>query len=414
MDGDRPSRLTSGSAARSESTSPLHAARPEAELIEQERLWRAEFPVTNDLLYLNSCSLTPLPQRGRRALDTFAEQWTALGGRAWYDHWVGELEGLRADFARVLGADADEIALEPSVSAALVGVASTFDYGRRPKVVVSDIDFPTDGHTWLALAERGVEVEFVRSPDRIRVPLELFERAIDERTALVCTGHVYYTSGYIQDVKALAALCHLKGAALVVDAYQSIGAFPFDVHESGVDYLVGGTLKWLMGGPGMAFLYARRDRAEQARPTAIGWWGVRDPFAFDVEHLAYGPAARRFEYGTPAVAAAFTARAGIGLLEEVGVSVVRERHMTLSQRLADGALAQGWTLRCPTDPRERTAIVTLEHPDAPAAVEALRRAGVIADSRPGLIRLSPHYFNTADEIDRALDRIAQLRTPVTV
>lgn len=385
------------------------AGPPEAGLAEQQRRWRAEFPIVDELLYLNSCSLTPLPERGRAALETFGRQWSELGGRAWYDHWVGELEALRGDLARVLGADADEIALEPNVSAALVGIASTFDHRTRPKVVVSDIDFPTDGHTWLALAGRGVEVEFVRSPDRVRVPLELFERAVDDRTALVCTGHVYYTSGHIQDVRALAEICHRKGAALVVDAYQSIGAFPFDVHASNVDFLVGGTLKWLMGGPGMAFLYARRDRAERARPTAIGWWGVRDPFAFDVEHLAYGPGARRFEYGTPAVAAAFTARAGIALLEEVGVDVVRERHKDLSQLLVDGARAQGWTLRCPVDARERTAIVTLEHPDAPAAVEALRRAGVIADSRPGLIRLSPHYFNTAEEMDRALGILAPLR-----
>ena len=379
----------------------------------REPAWRAEFPITDELLYLNSCSLTPLPRQGRAALETFGRQWTGLGGRAWNDHWVGELEALHGDIARVLGADVGEIALEPNVSAALVGIATTFDYTKRPKVVVSDLDFPTDGHTWLALAERGVEVEFVRSPDRVGVPLELFERAIDERTALVCTGHVYYTSGYIQDVKRLAELCHRKGAALVVDAYQSIGAFPFDVHASGVDYLVGGTLKWLMGGPGMAFLYAQRDRAEQARPTAIGWWGVQDPFAFDVEHLAYGPGARRFEYGTPAVAAAFTARAGIALLEEIGVDVVRERHMLLSQRLVDGALAQGWRLRCPTDARERTAIVTLEHPNAREAVEALRRSGVIADARPGLIRLSPHYFNTLEEMDRALVTLAPLREPVT-
>ncbi len=383
-------------------------------MTEQERAWRAEFPITSRLNYLNSCSLAPLPKRGRAGLEEFGRQWTELGGRAWYDHWVGEYESLHADIARVLGADANEVALEPSVSAALVSIATTFDYAKRPKVVVSDIDFPTDGHTWLALAGRGVEVEFVHSPDRIGVPLELFERAVDERTALVCTGHVYYTSGYIQDVRGLAEICHRKGAALVVDAYQSIGAFPFDVRESGIDYLVGGTLKWLMGGPGMAFLYARADVAERARPQALGWWGVRDPFAFDVEHLAYGPGARRFEYGTPAVAAVFTARAGLALLAEIGIGTVRERHMLLSQRLLDGALAQGWRVRCPSEARERTAIVTLEHPDAPVAVEALRASGVIADARPGLIRLSPHYFNTPEEIDAALEALAPLREAVPV
>jgi selenocysteine lyase/cysteine desulfurase len=374
--------------------------------------WRAEFPITQSYVYLNNCSLTPLPRRGAAALDEYARTWTELGGRAWYQHWVGQLDELRADFARVLGADRDELALEPAVSAALVTIASSFDYSTRSKVVVADIDFPTDGHTWLALAKAGVEVEFVRSPDGATVPLELFERAVDERTALVCTGHVYYTSGYIQDIKRLAEISHRKGAALVVDAYQSIGAIPFDVHDAGVDFLVGGTLKWLMGGPGMAFLYARRDRIAGANPTALGWWAMRDPFAFDVQHIDLSPTARRFEYGTPAVAAAYTARAGIGLLEEIGVDVVRARHMLLSQRLVDGALAQGWRLGCVPEAARRTPIVTLRHPDPARVVDALRAKGCIADYRPGLVRLSPHHFNTEDEMDATLELLAPLREAV--
>ncbi|HVR88693.1 MAG TPA: aminotransferase class V-fold PLP-dependent enzyme [Candidatus Limnocylindria bacterium] len=374
--------------------------------------WRAEFPITEKLIYLNNCSLTPLPTRGAAALAEYARTWTELGGRAWYDHWLGELDLLRGDFARVLGASADEIALEPAVSAALVTIASSFDYTKRNKVVVTDIDFPTDGHTWLALERRGVEVEFVHSPDGVTVPLELFERAVDDRTALVCTGHVYYTSGYIQDVRALAEICHRKGAALVVDAYQSIGACPFDVHASGVDYLVGGTLKWLMGGPGMAFLYARRDRIAGANPTAIGWWAMRDPFAFDVQHVDLAPNARRFGYGTPAVAAAYTARAGLSLVREVGIGTVRERHKALSQRLVDGALAQGWEIRCPRDAEQRTPIVTLVHPEPARAVDALRAQGCITDMRPGLIRLSPHYFNTEGEMDATLALLAPLREGV--
>ncbi len=182
----------------------------------QEAAWRSEFPITRDLVYLNNCSLTPLPKRGRAAMERFAGEWTDLGGRAWYDHWIGEYEAVRADIARVLGASVDEIAVEPNVSAGLVGIASTFDYAKRPKVIVSDLDFPTDGHTFLAVAPRGARVEFVRSPDRVRIPLELFERAIDDRTAAVCTGHVYFTTGWIQDVKALAEICHRKGARLVV------------------------------------------------------------------------------------------------------------------------------------------------------------------------------------------------------
>jgi kynureninase len=376
---------------------------------EQERGWREEFPITRDLVYLNNCSLTPLHRSGRERIARFTREWTELGGRAWYDHWIGEYEALRDGIAGVLGATREEVAIEPNVSAGLVGIASTLDFASRPKVVVADLDFPTDGHAFHAVAERGARVEFVRSRDRVRVPLELFERVVDERTAAVCTGHVYFTTGWIQDVKALAEICHRKGAVLIVDAYQSIGAFPFDVRVSGVDYLVGGTLKWLMGGPGIAFLYARREVAERARPSAVGWWGVMDPFAFDVEHLAYGAGARRFEYGTPAVAAIYAARAGLELLEQVGVTTVRERHMLLSQRLVDGAIAQGWTVRCPRAAAERTAIVTLEHPEPQRVVDALRAQGVICDSRPALVRLSPHYFNTLEEMDRALELLAPLR-----
>jgi len=376
---------------------------------DNERRWREEFPITRELVYLNSCSLTPLPRSGRERIERFASEWTELGGRAWYEHWIAEYEALREDIATVLGVAADEVAIEPSVSAGLVGIASALDYSRRPKVVVADLDFPTDGHVFHAVARRGARVEFVRSPDRVRVPLELFERAVDERTAAVCTGQVYFTTGWIQDVRALAEICHRKGALLIVDAYQSIGALPFDARASGVDYLVGGTLKWLMGGPGIAFLYARGEVAERARPSAVGWWGVMDPFAFDVEHLAYGRGARRFEYGTPAVAAIYAARAGLALLADVGIGTVRQRHMLLSQRLVEGAVAQGWRVRCPLDAASRTAIVTLEHPEPQRAVETLRANGVICDGRPGLIRLSPHYFNTAEEMDRALELLAPLR-----
>src|SRR5256885_3168183 len=344
---------------------------------ERERAWRAEFPITERLNYLNNCSLTPLHRRGRERIDRYMTEWTEQGGRAWYDHWIGEYEAFREELAGVLGASADEIAIEPNVSAGLVGIASTFDYAKRPKVIVSDLDFPTDGHAFLAVADRGARVEFVRSPDRVRDQIELFERTVDERTAAVCTGHVYFTTGWIQNVRALAEICHRKGAVLIVDAYQSIGAFPFDVGESGVDYLVGGTLKWLMGGPGIAFLYARRDVAERARPSAVGWWGVQDPFSFDVEHLAYGTGARRFEYGTPSVAAIYAARAGLSLLDEVGIDTVRDRHMRLSQRLGDGALDQGGTVRWPRDAAGRTPLVTPEHPHPVGAVSAPRGRGAI-------------------------------------
>ena len=374
----------------------------------EDALCRDEFPITERLNYLNNCSLTPMPRRARRALEEYATLWSEWGGRAWYSHWMNELEALRADFAFVLGADPDEIALQPGVSTALVAVASAMDYATRDTVVVTDIDFPTDGHVFLARAHQGVKVRFVHSPDGISVPLDAFADAIDERTALVCTGHVFYASGAIQDVAAIARLCHAKSALLLVDAYQSIGAFPFDVHAANVDFLAGGTLKWLMGGPGMAFLYVRRDLAPRLRPTALGWWSQADPFSFDVQHLDLPPTARRFEYGTPSVPTAYAARAGIAMLREVGVTRVRQRHQRLSQRLVDGALANGLRVRCPIDAEQRTSIVTIAHADPHAAVDALRARGIIVDSRPGVVRFSPHFFNTEDEIDAAVAAMVEV------
>jgi kynureninase len=356
--------------------------------VADDAIFRDEFPIAERLNYLNNCSLTPMPARARRALDEYARLWTEWGGRAWYSHWMAELEALRADFAAVLGAYPDEIALQPGV--------------------VADIDFPTDGHVFLAREREGVRVRFVHSPDGVSVPLEAFAEAIDERTALICTGHVLYASGAIQDVAELARLSHAKGALLLVDAYQSIGAFPFDVHAADVDFLAGGTLKWLMGGPGMAFLYVRRDLAPRLRPTALGWWAAADPFAFDVQHLDLPPTARRFEFGTPSVPTAYAARAGLSLLREVGVERVRERHKLLSQRLVDGALERGLRVRCPVDAERRTSIVTIVHPDPHAAVDALRERDIIVDSRPGVVRFSPHFFNTVREIDQAVAAIAEL------
>ncbi len=376
-------------------------------------LFRDEFPIAERWNYLNNCSLTPLPRRGRAALAEYARLWSELGGRAWYSDWMNELEALRRDFAEVLGAAPEEIALQPGVSTALVAVASAIDFGERDTVVVADIDFPADGHVFLSRAHQGVRVRFVRSPDGVGVPLDAFADAIDERTALVCTGHVYYASGYIQDVAGLARFCHERGARLLVDAYQSIGAFPFDVRASGVDFLAGGTLKWLMGGPGMGFLYVRRELAAQLRPTALGWWAVRDPFAFDVQRLDLPETARRFEYGTPSVPTCYAARAGLALLREVGIPRVREAHVALSQRLLEGALARGLSVRSPVDARQRTSIVTIRHPEPRRAVDLLRERGVIVDARPGVVRFSPHFFNTEEEIDQALEALVSV-TPARV
>lgn len=364
--------------------------------------YRDEFPIFRETTYLNTCSLGALGLRVRRAVDRCLDLWSGAGAAAWYGPWWDELDQLRASFARLVGARHEDIALFPSITAALSAVASALDYGARPRAVVSDIDFPTVAYQWLAKERRGVEVTFVRSPDRLTVPLELFERAIDERTACVAASHVYFQSGVIQDIAALGRLARARGAFLLVDAYQSAGQLPIDVVSAGVDFLVAGGLKWLLGGPGIAYLYVRPELHRQLRPGVVGWFGHRDQFAFDVTHFEYADGARRFEGGTPAIAAAYAGRAGLDYVHELGVERLRARQVELTSALVDGLRRGGQAPRLSGRVEAHAGIITVPVPDPPAVVAALARESIIIDQRPGVVRLSPYFYNTFEDLDRAV------------
>src|SRR5436190_20019936 len=240
--------------------------------------YRSEFPIFRHAVYLNTCSLGALGDRTRRRIAEFFDLWQARGASAWYDVWWAALSELRARYARVVNAGPAEIALAPSISVALSAVAEALDYGRRPRVVVTSLDFPTVAYQWLAKRPRGVELVVVESPDRVSVPVEAIARAVDERTALVATSHVYFTSGAIQDITAVAEVAHARGALCLIDAYQAVGQIPVDVQDAGVDALVAGGLKWLLGGPGVVFLYVREAVARRLEPRISGWFGQREQF----------------------------------------------------------------------------------------------------------------------------------------
>src|SRR6266516_3079186 len=267
--------------------------------------YRSEFPIFRDRIYLNTCSLGALGERARNKVVEFLDLWQARGASAWYDVWWAALSELRARYARVIGAAPEEIALAPSISVALSAVAESLDYARRPKVVVTSLDFPTVAYQWLAKRGRGIELVVVESPDQVSVPVEAIARAVDERTALVATSHVYFTSGAIQDIAAVAEAAHRRGALVLVDAYQSVGQLPVDVKATGVDFLTAGGLKWLLGGPGIVFLYAREEQARRLAPQIAGWFGHKNQFAFDPHSLELHDDARRFELGTPSLAAIY-------------------------------------------------------------------------------------------------------------
>jgi selenocysteine lyase/cysteine desulfurase len=368
--------------------------------------YRSEFPIFRERIYLNTCSLGALGERSRRKVAEFLDLWQSRGAAAWYDVWWAALGELRARYAAVIGAAPQEIALAPSISVALSAIAESLDYTRRPKVVITSLDFPTVAYQWLAKAPRGVEVVVVESPDKVSVPVEAIARAVDERTALVATSHVYFTSGAIQDIRAVAEAAHAKGALCLIDAYQSVGQVPVDVRAAGVDVLTAGGLKWLLGGPGIVFAYVREELARRLTPTVAGWFGHREQFAFDPRTLAFHEDARRFELGTPSLAAVYAQLGGLEYIEEIGVPTIRAVTTVLTEDLVARARAQGFAPKVAAEAAARSAIVMLPVPDPAAAVRSLAEARVVADARPGHVRFSPFFYNVQEDHGTALERLA--------
>ena len=368
--------------------------------------YRSEFPIFGDKRYLNTCSLGALGERTRRRIAAFLELWQGRGASAWYDVWWAALGELRTRYGAIVGARAEEIALAPSISVALSAVAEALDYARRPRVVVTSLDVPTVAYQWLAKRAQGVELVLVESPDHVSVPVDAIARAVDERTALVATSHVYFTSGAIQDLAAVAAVAHRKGALCLIDAYQSVGQVPVDVKQAGVDFLTAGGLKWLLGGPGIAFLYVRESLARRLAPTIAGWFAHKNQFGFDPRALELHDDARRFELGTPSLAAVYAQLGGLDYIEEIGIAAIRRVTAALTEDLIERAEALGLRPKVARAAAERSAIVMLPSADPAAGVRRLADAGIIADARPGHIRLSPFFYNVQDDYVAALERLA--------
>src|SRR5436190_2757667 len=368
--------------------------------------YRSEFPIFRERIYLNTCSLGALGERARRKVAEFLDLWQSRGASAWYDVWWAGLTDLRARYARLVGAAPAEIALAPSISVAVSAVAESLDYARRPRVVVTSLDFPTIAYQWLAKRARGVELVVVESPDQVSVPVEAIARAVDERTALVATSHVYFTSGAIQDIRAVAHVAHARGALCLVDAYQSVGQVPCDVRAADVDFLTAGGLKWLLGGPGIVFLYVRDELARRLEPGIAGWFGHKHQFAFEPRSLERHDDARRFELGTPSLAAIYTQLGGLEYIEEIGVPAIRDVTAALTEDLIARACTAGFRPKVAARAEDRSAIVMLPADDPAERVRHLASAGIVADARPGHVRLSPFFYNVQDDYVAALERLA--------
>ena len=371
---------------------------------------RAQIPLLERAIPLNNCSQAPLTSVTRAAVDRYMASWDRRGMD--WDAWMTEVEASRRAFAAMINAASDEVAIVSSVSHAtsVIATALRFEEGRNV-IVASGAEFPTVGHVWLAQERRGATVRWVPVRDGAVPALADYDRAIDGRTAIVSAAHAYYQNGAIQDVAAIASLARVRGALSYVDAYQSLGAVPVDVKAMGVDFLASGTLKYLMGTPGIAFLYARRAIIERLEPLITGWFGRVNPFAFDAAHLDWAQSASRFDGGTPPLLPAYVSRAAMEWLHGIGAEAIHEWTQYLSRRLVEGAGERGLTIHGAGLAAPKTPSTAIVCADAHAAEAALLDRGIIASARGPAIRLAPHFYNTASDIDRGLDALAEvLRT----
>jgi kynureninase len=372
--------------------------------------YRNEFPILEKAVYLISNSLGAMPKGAARGLAEYAEIWATRGVRAWEEAWW-ELAGVVGDrIGGIIGAPAGSVSMHENVTTAQAVVLSCFEPSRgRHKIVCSALDFPSLIYLYRAQAGYGFELEVVPGEPDLTVSVERLRDAIDETTLLAAVSHVLFQSAFVVDAAPLVEHAREVGAALVLDVYQSAGAVPLDVTALGVDFAVGGCLKWLCGGPGTAFLYTRPDRLPSLRPRLTGWFAHRDPFAFDPGPLQPRSGSGRMMNGTPAVPAYYAARAGLEIVAEAGVEAIREKSLRMTARLLELADRHGFPSAAPRDPRRRGGTVALAVPEALAVARALRARGFLVDYRVGVgIRVAPHFYNTFEELDRLMDEVARI------
>jgi kynureninase len=372
--------------------------------------WRSEFPILTHSTYLISNSLGAMPKAVYDGLRGYADAWATRGIRAWEEGWWEMAVGVGDQIAPLMGAHAGEISLHQNVTITQAVISSCFDLrGPRNKLVMSELEFPSVQYFYHEQRRLGARIETVPAGGDVRMDLDRFLAAIDETTLLVPISLVLFRSSCIVDARAIVERAHHVGAHVILDIFQGAGTIPIDVCALGVDFAVGGVLKWLCGGPGVAYLYVREDLRGKLQPRLTGWVAHRRPFAFEPGAIERRDDSFGFLNGTPHIPALYACRPGLDILNQVGVAGIREKSMRMTKRLFEGARSRGWQVNTPENPAERAGTISVDCPNAAAVSRELLAREVLIDYRPKAgIRISPHFYNTQEECDYALEQIAEI------
>lgn len=366
----------------------------------QLRELRAHFPILLDKTYLYNCSQGALSDAVERGMEEYAQSWRTSSDP--WSEWMQAYESLRGAFARFIHADADEVAIVTSASAGINPIANALRFGERNKVVMGEYEFPTMGHIWLAQRPRGAQVQFLDGVNNT-VPAACYEAAIDDRTLIVPLSQVSFLNGFRSDVAAITRMAHEKGALVLLDGYQDCGTRPLDVKALDVDFFVTGTLKYLLGPSGLAFLYVRRDLIESLTPTLTSWIGQRDAFAFNTKQLDPAPAARRFEGGTPSIPNVYLARPALDLLTGLGLTEVAAQIERVAQAFLSGARDLGIASKTPSS--TVGPLVVLRASDPAGILAKLTERGIVVSTRRDGVRFAFHVYNTMEDVETALSAL---------
>ena len=369
--------------------------------------YRPRFPILESTNYLISNSLGAVPEGVEGELRRYYRTWASRGVRAWEESWWTLAADLGDLVAPLIGAKPGETVFQPNVTMAHAVLFSAFDFGgARPKIVTDAMHFPSILYLLSGLKE--AEVQIVPTSDGVTIDLGRLIEAIDERTAFVNVSHVLFKSSFIQDIAAISAKARAVGAAMIVDGYQAVGSIPVDVGTLGVDAYIGGCLKWLCGGPGAAFVWVKPERRESWVPRLTGWMSHRRPFAFEPT-LDPRDDAWRFLHGTPNIPAFYAAKPGLEIVREAGIEAIRAKSIRQTTRLIALAEVEGYRVTVPQDSAQRGGTVALDVPQGAAVSRALKAREILCDYRPGAgIRLSPHFYNTDDEVNSAVEVIREI------